>query len=305
MEKNSPSQKPLLHFIDQFLEWILVEKGLSKKTQENYYHFLKVFEEFLKQKNLENISPNEISPDLIYEYKVFLAKKNLKKTTQNYYLIALRQFFLFLEEIGENSLSPTKIKLLRQKETRKIHFLTLDQVEKLLSQPDTSTFLGLRDRAILEVLFSTGMRAGELLSLKRDQIKIEKIQPMEIVIKGKGGKLRPVYLSERAVFWLKKYLDQREDNEKALFLSKRKKPLSRRQLDEIVKKYVIKAGLPLETRPHTLRHSFATDLLMKGVDLRVVQEFLGHQNISTTQVYTHVTSQKLKEIHQKFHGKRK
>jgi integrase/recombinase XerD len=188
--------------------------------------------------------------------------------------------------------------------------LTLEQVEKLLEAPDTSNEVGLRDRAILETFFSTGMRAGELVNLNREQIKIKpETKDLEITIIGKGQRPRTVYLSERAVFWLRKYLETRKDKEKALFINYRgKKPGTRltiRSLERIVKKYAILAGLPLNTVCHTLRHSFATDLLSKGVDLRVVQEFLGHKNISTTQIYTHVTRPQLREIHKKYHGIKK
>jgi site-specific recombinase XerD len=306
-------QKRIIDYLNDFLDWLDVEKGLSSKTQENYARFLKKFFDWLKINNLENLKPFELSPDHIYQYKTFLSrklKKALKQSTQTYYLIALRQFLNFLAEKDIKSLPPEKIKLPKKKTEKVIHFLTLEQVEKLLEAPDTSNEVGLRDRAILETFFSTGMRAGELVNLNREQIKIKpETKDLEITIIGKGQRPRTVYFSERAVFWLRKYLETRKDKEKALFINYRgKKPGTRltiRSLERIVKKYAILAGLPLATVCHTLRHSFATDLLKKGVDLRIVQEFLGHKNISTTQIYTHVTRPQLREIHKKYHGIKK
>jgi site-specific recombinase XerD len=306
-------QKRIIDYLNDFLDWLDVEKGLSSKTQENYARFLKKFFEWLKINNLENLKPFELSPDHIYQYKTFLSrklKKTLKQSTQTYYLIALRQFLNFFAEKDIKSLPPEKIKLPKKKTEKVIHFLTLEQVEKLLEAPDTSNEVGLRDRAILETFFSTGMRAGELVNLDREQIKIKpETKDLEITIIGKGQRPRTVYFSERAVFWLRKYLETRKDKERPLFINYRgKKPGTRltiRSLERIVKKYAILAGLPLNTVCHTLRHSFATDLLAKGVDLRVVQEFLGHKNISTTQIYTHVTRPQLREIHKKYHGIKK
>jgi site-specific recombinase XerD len=306
-------QKRIIDYLNDFLDWLDVEKGLSSKTQENYARFLKKFFDWLKINKLENLRPFELSPDHVYQYKTFLSrklKKALKQSTQTYYLIALRQFLNFFAEKDIKSLPPEKVKLPKKKTEKIIHFLTLEQVEKLLEAPDTSNEIGLRDRAILETFFSTGMRAGELVNLNREQIKIKpETKDLEITIIGKGQKLRTVYFSEKAVFWLRKYLETRKDKEKALFINYRgKKPGTRltiRSLERIVKKYAILAGLPLNTVCHTLRHSFATDLLSKGVDLRVVQEFLGHKNISTTQIYTHITRPQLREIHKKYHGIKK
>jgi len=308
------SEKPIIEYLLDFLDWLDVEKGLSDKTQENYARFLKKFFEFLKLNNLSSLKPHQLNSDHIWQYKVFLArrlssttKKPLKRSTQNYYLIALRALLTFFAERDIQSLPPEKVKLPKEAQQRTIHFLTLDQVKRLLEAPNTETIVGLRDRAILEVLFSTGMRVSELIALNRDQIKIKKdTQDLEIGIIGKGGRPRTVYFSKRAVFWLRKYLETRNDKEKALFINyKGKKPgtrLTARSIERIVKKYATLAGLPLNTTVHTLRHSFATDLLMKGVDVRTVQEFLGHKNIATTQVYTHITKRHLREIHRKFHG---
>ena len=294
------------HFSD-FLEYLAIEKGLSQNTQKNYHKFLKKFSLFLETKKIKKLNPNQLSQDHIWNYKVFLSNSNLKKSTQNYYLIALRSLLNYFSERNITSLPPEKIKLAKDKSDRTVKFLNLEQVEKLLSSPDTLQVHGLRDRAILETLFSTGLRVAELVSLNRDQVKIKpKTKDIEIGIIGKGEKARTIYFSERAINWLKKYLDKRKDKEKALFINYRSKTeekrLSCRGIENIVKKYCAISGLPLATTPHTLRHSFATDLLTNGVDLRVVQEFLGHRNIATTQIYTHITNIRLRNIHRKYHG---
>lgn len=311
MEK---SQKPLLRHIPDFLEWAEIEKGLSSKTQENYHRFLKRFLSFLKINDLENLKPHQLTPDHVWKYRVFLSRQRLpktksflKKSTQNYYLIALRSFLTFFADRDMLSLPPEKIKLPKRKKEKKINFLNLEQIERLLNIPNVSASTGLRDRAILETLFSTGVRVAELVALNQDQIQLKKdARDLEISIMGKGDYPRTIYFSERALYWLKQYLQTRRDKEKALFINyKGRKPFTRltcRAIERIVKKYTIVAGIPLYTTPHTLRHSFATDLLTKGVDLRTIQEFLGHRNIVTTQVYTHVTHKRLRDIHRKFHS---
>ncbi|MCL0057296.1 tyrosine-type recombinase/integrase [Dehalococcoidia bacterium] len=311
MEKDL---KPLPHYLTDFLDWLEIEQGLASESQKNYARFLKKFLDWLKINRLENLKPPELTSDHIWKYRLFLSrqyisktKKSLKRSTQNYYLIALRQFLIYFTEKDIPSLAPEKVKLPREKTEKIVNFLALDQIEKLLAAPNTSTLLGLRDRAILETFFSTGMRAGELVNLNREQIKIKPgVKELEISIIGKGNRPRTVYLSERAINWLRKYLEKRDDKEKALFINYRGKiPSTRlniRSMERIVKKYAVLAGLPLTTVCHTIRHSFATDLLRKGVDLRVVQEFLGHRNIATTQIYTHITRPQLREIHRKFHG---
>lgn len=305
---------PIKALFPEYLDWLELERGLSNKTQENYSRFLKKFFEFLKINHLENLNPHELSPDHIWKYRLFLSrqylqktKKSLKRSTQNYYLIALRSLLIYFTEKDILSLSPEKVKLPKEKTERIVNFLTLEQIEKLLNAPDISNIAGLRDKAILETLFSTGLRVAELVSLNREQIKIKPTtKDLEIGIIGKGGHPRTIYFSERAINCLRKYLETRNDKEKALFINYRgKDPSTRlgvRSMERIVKKYAILAGLPLITSCHTIRHSFATDLLMKGVDLRVIQEFLGHRSIVTTQVYTHVTRPHLKEVHRKFHG---
>jgi site-specific recombinase XerD len=312
------SQKPIPQHLNDFLDWLEIEKGVSSKTQENYSRFLKRFLEWLKINKLEGLKPHELTPEHIWKYRAYLArqytpktKRTLKKTTQNYYLIALRSLLNYFADRDILSLPAEKIKLAKDKDGRVVSFLNLEQIEKLFSAPDTSKIQGLRDRAILESLFSTGMRIAELTSLNREQIRIKpNTKDLEIVIVGKGGRPRPVYFSERAIYWLRKYLETRNDKEKALFINyKNKKGTSRRltarTIQKNIKKYASKAGVPLTTTPHVLRHSFATDLLEQGVDLRTLQEFLGHKSPLATQIYAHVTSKRLRDIHRKFHTGRK
>lgn len=307
--------KTLKEYVKPFLEYLDIEKGLSNKTQETYSRLLNTFFKWLKQNGLEDMKPHELTEDKIWNYRVYLSRKinyktnePLKRTSQNYYLITLRNFLKFLTERNIRSFPPEKIKLVKIKPSeRSIKFLTLDQIKKLLESPCTSKLSGLRDRAILELFFSTGLRIAELVSLNRNQIKIGKENDLEVVVVGKGNRSRPVYLSPRALKWLKKYLQSREDKEKALFINYKgpknaDKRLSIRSIENIVKKYAIMAGLPSFTVPHTIRHSFATNLLAQGVDLREIQEFLGHKSIGTTQLYASVTNKRLRDIHRKFHG---
>ena len=313
--------KPIINYQTDFLDHLEIERGLSDKTQENYTRFLNKFFNWLRDNNYSKLKPGDLSPALIYKYRVFLSrhidprtKKALKKSTQNYYLIALRSLLEFFAEKDIQCLSPTKIKLAKDKSDKEVKFLKLEEIERLLLTPDIHTKIGLRDRAILEVLFSTGLRVAELVSLDREQIKIKNItKELEVTIVGKGNKVRTVYFSERALRWLKAYMDKRQDLDEALFINYKpgieKTNLSRRlttkSIEDIVKKYVKIAGLPVMATPHTIRHTFATDLLTNGVDLRMVQEFLGHRNIATTQIYTHVTNKQLKDIHKKLHGGKK
>jgi site-specific recombinase XerD len=307
--------KPLPQHVPDFLDWLEIEKGLSSKSQENYSRFLKKFLDWLKINKFENLKPHELSPDHIWQYRVFLARqylpkthKSLKKTTQNYYLIALRAFLNYFAERDILSLPAEKIKLAKDKNDREVRFLNIEQLEKLLSAPNVSTTSGLRDRAILEIFFSTGMRIAELVALNKEQIKIKpSMEELELSIVGKGSRIRTVYFSKRSLYWLQKYLETRKDKEKALFINYRSKKntslrLTSRSIEKMVKKYDVLSGIPLTTTPHVLRHTFATDLLTQGVDLRTIQEFLGHKNIAATQIYVHVTNKRLREIHQKFHS---
>ena len=314
MEK---SQIPIPKHINDFLDWIDIEKGLSTKTQENYKRFLDRFLFWLKGANLEGLLPHQLTPEQIWDYRVFLSRQfttqkgqPLKKTTQNYYLIALRALLGYFVAKDIVSLPPDKIPLPRPDKEKTVKFLNLEQLNKLFLAPDIRTDAGLRDRAMLETFFSTGLRIHELTSLDREQIKIKPgMADFELGIIGKGGRARTVYFSKNAIEWLGKYLDTRKDNqEKALFINYRgPKTASRRltpnAIEKIIKKYTIIAGLPISTTPHTLRHSFATDLLAHGVDIRLLQEFLGHKSILATQIYTHVTNKQLRDVHRKFHGK--
>lgn len=293
-----------------FLEYLEIERNVSQLTIRNYKHYLERFLSFLGSKSPP---PSEITVEKIREYRLFLSRWvdphgiSLKRITQNYHLIALRSFLRFLTRRGVKVIPPDMIEL-GKAESRSIKFLDREQVERLLNQPDGS-IEGYRDKAILEMLFSTGLRVSELVRLNRDQINLER---HEFGVIGKGRRPRVVFMSDTATDWLKRYLDKRNDSFKPLFIRySGKKPsendesrrLSARSVQRLVEKYVKKARLPIKITPHGLRHSFATDLLSGGADLRAIQELLGHKNVSTTQIYTHITNPQLREIHQKFHRK--
>jgi integrase/recombinase XerD len=312
--------KPLSKHLTDFLEYGEIEKGLSPVTIKNYSRFLQRFFEWLRTHNLADISPGELTEKHVWQYRVWLSRlpntarksyTNLNVSTQTRYLIALRAFLGYFHEKNIPSLPTEKIKLPKEHSERRVKFLSLEHIERLFNSIDVRTASGIRDRAIIEVLFSTGMRVAELVSLDRKQIEgFKPGQDLEISIIGKGLHVRTVYFSPRAIIWIRKYLTTRKDADPALFI-RFKGPtsdnlrLTTRAIEEIVQKHAQRAGLPILATPHTLRHSFATDLLNEGVDLRAVQEFLGHKNIATTQVYTHVTNKRLKDIHQKYHGGRK
>lgn len=315
---------PLIKHISDFLEYCEVEKGLSPITTHNYDNFLRMFVNWLKNNNLEAIKPHEITDKHIWNYRLYLSRKHkdkdnyIKKTTQNYYLIALRNLFSFFTLKDIQSLPADKITLPRLTEKdKKIKFLKWQQIEKLFDMPDITKKEGLRDRAIIEVLFSTGMRVSELTSLNINQFDIKnllsgKFETLELNICGKGGSLRTVYFSNRCLKWISKYLKTRQnDMYPSLFIGYSKNTLNDddrrlgiRSVERLVKKYTVMAGLPVNATPHTLRHSYATDLLEQGADLRSVQELLGHKNIITTQIYTHVTNKHLRDVHKKFHSGR-
>lgn len=310
------SQIPIPQHLSGFLDWLDIEKGLSSRSQENYARFLKRFLDWLKIKKLDNIKPHELTPEHVWDYRVYLSRqspssqsnKSLRKSTQNYYLIALRSLLNYFADRNIISLPAEKIKLAKDKEEKQVRFLALEQLEKLFSAPDIKNPIGLRDRAIFEALFSTGTRISELVSLNRNQIKIgSPTKELELGIVGKGGRARTIYFSERTLYWINKYLETRTDKDNALFINYRSKKgaslrLTPRSIEKIIKKYALMTGLPINTTPHVMRHSFATDLLSQGVDLRTIQEFLGHKSITATQIYAHVTSKKLREIHEKFHS---
>ncbi|MGB9911045.1 MAG: tyrosine-type recombinase/integrase [Microgenomates group bacterium] len=305
--------------IDNFLEDLQISRHYSPLTIRNYYHYLSRFSLWIK-KNFPKVEPETLTLEILKKYRLFLARfiapngSPLSSSTQAYHVIALRSFLKWLIKNDVKTLSPEKIDVPKMG-GRSLKFLTTEQVERLLSQPNISNFRGLRDKAILEVLFSTGLRVSELVKLNRDQIDLKR---REFGVIGKGGKARVVFLSPRAVKWLKKYLESRSDSWSPLFIRTsgkgiakfstaegEKMRLSVRSVQRIVEKYVKKARLPIKITPHGLRHSFATDLLMAGADLRSVQELLGHKNIVTTQIYTHVTNRQLKQIYDTFHGKGK
>lgn len=314
------NNRPIIKYLTDFLDYCEIEKGLSSKTQENYTRFLRKLFNWLKETKQVDLKPASLTADHVWRYKVYLSRhvdprtrKTLKKTTQNYYLIAFRSLLEFFVEKNISSLPPSKVKLAKDKAEKEIKFLNLAQLAQLLEAPDKSSIIGLRDRALLESLFSTGLRVAELAALKREQIKINnQTKTLEIAVIGKGEKIRTVYFSSRAIKALNAYLAARRDFDEALFInywrgsinSDESRRLTVKSIEEIVKKYVIITGLPVMATPHTLRHSFATDLLNQGVDLRTVQEFLGHSNIATTQIYTHVTNKQLRDIHQRVHENR-
>jgi len=299
--------------VERFLEYLEIEKNASKLTIRNYRHYLNRLLTFLSSQPSPIDNPSAISPDIIRSYRLFLSRFSdekgltLKRITQNYHLIALRAFLRYMARIDVKALSPEKIELPRA-ESRSLKFLNREQVERLLNMPQLSTPQGMRDKAIMEVLFSTGLRVSELVKLNRDSVNLER---REFGVIGKGGRARVVFLSERAVEWLGRYLKERTDDARPLYIRYAGKTpvdgnngvrLSARSVQRIVEKYVKKARLPVKITPHGLRHTFATDLLANGADLRAIQEMLGHKNISTTQVYTHITNPQLREIHKKFHS---
>ncbi|PLX27938.1 hypothetical protein C0583_01730 [Candidatus Parcubacteria bacterium] len=314
----SKKTKPIIEYLTDYLDYLEIQKGLASKSQENYARFLNKFFNWLLDNGLDKLKPEKLTEKHVWKYRVFLSRhtdpktdKTLKKSTQNYYLIALRSLLEYFSELGIRSLSPTAVKLAKDKSDKDIKYLKLEELEKLLLAPKTSSRIGLRDRAILETLFSTGLRVAELVALNTEQLKIKSSTvDIEISIMGKGEKVRTIYFSERAVKHLRNYLNKRNDIDEALFINykpgieKTNEPrrLTTKSIEDIVKKYVKIAGLSTMITPHTIRHSFATDLLAQGADIRLVQEFLGHRNIATTQIYTHVTNKQLKDVHKKLHS---
>ena len=289
----------------EYLEYLEIERGRSLKTIENYDRYLSSFLNFAKLNN-----PQDITDDIVRSYRLWLNRQltktdTLKKRTQNYYLIALRGFLKYLVKRNIPSLSAERIELAKISE-RSLDLISLDELKRLLNAPDLKTPEGLRDKAMLELLFSTGLRVSELCALDSD-IDLNKD---EMSVRGKGDKVRVVFFSETAKQAVKDYLKQRKDLNEALFVSENTKikkensRLTTRSVERIVKHYAIKAGITKKVTPHIIRHSFATDLLQNGADLRSVQMMLGHSNISTTQIYTHITDKQLKETHRKFHNKK-
>lgn len=298
-------------FHKEFLEYLEIEKGRSLNTLDNYRRYLDAFLSFSKI-----TAPENITDEAVRAFRLWLNRRELKRQTQNYYLIALRVFLKYLAKRGIPSLAPEKIELAKVPQ-RELDLITEGELGRLLSAPEGGDLKTSRDRALLELLFSTGLRVSELCSLNRE--RIEEVKMGEFSIRGKGGKIRVVFLSDNAKEALKKYLDKRADTGEALFIrvgkaagkkvSKGKlsdsSRLTPRSVERIVKHYALKAGISKKVTPHVIRHCFATDLLSAGADLRSVQSLLGHSNITTTQVYTHITDKRLRDIHKAFHGKRR
>lgn len=303
--------------IRQFLEYCELEKGHSSLTIRNYSQYLTRFKVWAEGQNITNLE--DINQEIIRGYRLYLNRiqdddgKNLKKITINYHLIAIRSFLKF---ISKKDLAPTlaaeKIELAGTDE-RQINFLTPHEVQLLLNQPDLRKIQGLRDKAILETLYSTGLRVSELVNLKREQVNLE---TGEFAVLGKGGKVRVVFLSDRAKVFLEQFLSRRTDTDEYVFIrygrkkdpdleiTPEEKKLTPRTIQRIIHHYAVKAGIVKIVTPHVLRHSFATDLLSNGADLRAVQSLLGHSSVTTTQIYTHVTDPQLKEIHKKYHSQK-
>lgn len=291
-----------------FLEYLEIEQNRSQKTIRNYDHYLTRLTDFAG-----DIDVKDINPELVRKWRLWLNRlgtnvsDELQKNTQNYHLIALRSFLKFCAKRDMTALPADKVEL--AKTTRKqVTFLNPEELERLFAQPDVSTIAGLRDRAILELLFSSGLRVSELVGLDKDHVNTKR---REFMVRGKGQKDRPIFISPDAAEWIEKYLEKRVDTVRPLFArySGRKTVdtsgnfhrLTARSVQRMVAKYALFAGITKHVSPHTLRHSFATDLLMNGADLRSVQAMLGHSNISTTQIYTHVTDPHLKSVHERFH----
>lgn len=291
-----------------FLQYIEIEKGSSLKTVANYDRYLS---RFIGHANISD--PKDITDDIVREFRLHLNRQvgasgrdNLKKNTQNYYLIALRMFLKYLAKRGIASLAPERIELAKVKE-RSLDLISIDELERLLSAPNGNELKDLRDRAILELFFSTGLRVSELAGLHRD-IDLSKD---ELSVRGKGEKVRVVFLSDTAKAAIRAYLAKRSDMGEALFVqtSRNKSAdgetrITSRSIERLVRYYATKAGISKKVTPHVIRHSFATDLLSNGADIRSVQMMLGHSNIATTQIYTHVTDRQLREVHKNFHSKR-
>jgi site-specific recombinase XerD len=295
-----------------FLEYLEVEQNRSQKTIANYDHYLTRLIDFAG----DDLTVRDIDEELVRKWRLWLARlgtnvsDELQKVTQNYHLIALRGFLRFCAKRNIEALPVDKIELARTPGRNKVTFLNEEELGRLFDEPDTGTIGGLRDRAILELLFSSGLRVSELVGLDRDHINLKR---REFMVRGKGQKDRPIFISEDAAQWVQAYLDKRDDNTRPLFISYNGTKavdltgnfhrLTARSVQRLVSRYALLAGITKHVSPHTLRHSFATDLLMNGADLRSVQAMLGHSNISTTQIYTHVTDPHLKQIHERFHNK--
>jgi len=334
MEKEKPKKPvtPLQRYITEFLEYCEIGKNQSSLTIRNYHHYLSRFDSFAEMQSVHK--PQDITLELVRQFRLYLNRltqengdQTLKLVSQNYHLIALRAFLKYLTKQDVTTLAPEKIELPKTPQ-RQVEFLETDELARLFqaASQEPNELLRLRDTAILEMLFSTGLRVSELTSLTKDTINLER---GEFTVRGKGSKLRVVFLSAGAAEAMKKYIGKRTDNSKALFVAHssvgnniekqiesqgnknnnskdygKAEGLTPRSVQRIIKKYCRVAGIVKKVSPHTLRHSFATDLLQNGADIRSVQTMLGHASITTTQIYTHITNQGLRDIHKKFHNKK-
>lgn len=296
-------------FITDFLEYLEIERGRSPRTIANYHFYLNRFADWAEYPH-----PSKISSDLIRKYRLHLnrdiegrAETQLKKSTQNYHLIALRSFLKYLQRKDVNTITPEKIELSKQG-TRQVAFLETDELARLREAPEKhgDGLVKLRDKAIIELLFATGLRVSELAKLEIEHINLKRD---DFTIKGKGSKHRIVFLSPRAKEAVKAYLEKRQDSSPFVFVghdrakgARETMPISSRSIQRLIERYAVQAGITKRITPHVLRHTFATDLLRNGADIRSVQAMLGHESITTTQVYTHVTNRDLQNIHKKFHG---
>jgi site-specific recombinase XerD len=307
----TPDSQKYSQLVTDFLEYLEIEQGRSQKTIQNYHHYLTRLSDFAG-----DISLDELNPELIRRWRLWLNRlgsdraDELGKLTQNYHLIALRAFLKFCAKRDIPAMSADKIELAKVAR-KQVSFLSAEEVDRLLNIVDTTSINGLRDRAIIELLFCSGMRVSELAGLDKDHVNLQR---REFTVRGKGQKDRPIFVSEESAMWLQKYIDVRGDNLKPLFisysgkhtanLSGNYKRLTPRSIQRIVAKSALLAGITKHVSPHSLRHSFATDLLINGADIRSVQSMLGHANIATTQIYTHITDPQLKAIHEQFHHKK-
>lgn len=294
-------------YINDFLQHCEIVQNRSPKTLENYRHYLKRFEDFLS----EPLKPKDLTLQKVQNYRIYLNRfldkkgRSINIKTQNYHVIALRAFLKYLTKNDIKTLAPEKIELSKI-EKRTVEVLSREEIDRLFKAVDQTKKAALRDTAILETLYSTGLRVSELSSLNRDQVDLKR---REFMVRGKGRKPRIVFLSKRAAESIESYMKTRQDHFKPLFINSikakilddDKKRLTTVSIESLVRKYSLRAGIIKKVTPHTLRHSYATELLINGADIRSVQEMLGHSSITTTQIYTHITDKKLKEIHDKFH----
>ena len=316
----------LQKYLTQFLEHLEIERNRSQKTVENYNFYLSRFLDWLGK----DATAKDITGESVRKFRLWLNRftdshgEELKKNTQNYHLIALRSFLKYLAKKDITTLASEKIELMKMPD-REVSFLDSDDITRILQAPikniskksldkengaGQTLLLAYRDKAILELLFSTGLRVSELSNLEKEDINLKRD---EFTVLGKGGKSRVVFLSDEAKTWLQKYLDTRKDMNTYMFISHDKRfgkqkdhdePLTPRSIQRIVQKHALEAGITKKVTPHTMRHSYATDLLQNGADIRSVQSMLGHSSITTTQIYTHITDKELKNVHKRFHGKK-